>query len=100
MAGIVWLWRMRQREYLWLMDGLFLPGCLNAITGLVGAVVNVHTARGGHWSGPAVTTSVLMGTCALVFAALYAAYSFVVLPQGVHLLEHASREDVQSEQAA
>ncbi|KAF1357984.1 hypothetical protein EJ07DRAFT_85113, partial [Lizonia empirigonia] len=79
MIGIAWLWRKRQREYLWLVDRLFLPGCLNALAGLIAAVINVYSARDGHWSKPAMASSVLMGTCVLVFATVYAAYSFVIL---------------------
>ena len=41
-----------------------------------------------------------MGTCVLVFATLYATYSFVILPQEVQSQECAVREDVQAKQTA
>ncbi|KAF2182606.1 hypothetical protein K469DRAFT_586050 [Zopfia rhizophila CBS 207.26] len=98
-VGICWLWRKRRREYIWLMDKLFLPGCLNSLAGFITTLVNVKFARNGHWSKPALATSVATGACVLILATLYGVYKLVVVPRHIEIPEIPEKKDVPSDKS-
>ncbi|KAJ4329636.1 hypothetical protein N0V87_010698 [Didymella glomerata] len=83
LIGVGWLWQQRRRQHLWLADRLFLPGVLNSLAGLATVLLNVYTARGGHWSQPAIGTCSATCGCLLVFSTLYVVYKYLLVPREV-----------------
>ncbi|QSZ36770.1 hypothetical protein DSL72_006653 [Monilinia vaccinii-corymbosi] len=49
-AGMLWLWHFHRHNYVWLLNKIFLPGCLNGAAGLMNTLVNVYSQQGGAWS--------------------------------------------------
>ena len=41
--GMMWLWFLWRDNYIWLINKIFMPGCLNSVAGLLTAIVNVYT---------------------------------------------------------
>lgn len=48
-GGMICLyWRWRQ-NFVWLLNKIFLPGCLNSFAGLISTLINVYSQQGGTW---------------------------------------------------
>ena len=63
------------------------PGLLNSIAGLITTLINVYTARKGHFSLTATVTTIVTGICTAVFTTLFFLYNNWVLEkvrQGHH----------------
>lgn len=78
-AGLVWLSVKWRRNYVWLLNKLYLPALLNALTGLISTLVGVYTAHDGEWSITAKTIAIIEGCCAGVSLLLFLLYNFVFL---------------------
>jgi hypothetical protein len=64
---------------------------LNALIGLLTTIVNVYTARRGHWAAMAVLTASITGVAVLVMLSLFAVYDVWLLqkmPVGMFLLHN------------
>ncbi|KAF7952064.1 uncharacterized protein EAE97_001561 [Botrytis byssoidea] len=48
--GMLWLWHTHRRNYVWLLNKIFLPGCLNSVAGFVRTLVGVYGQQKGAWS--------------------------------------------------
>ncbi|KAF3760066.1 hypothetical protein M406DRAFT_269836 [Cryphonectria parasitica EP155] len=48
--GLSWLWFKFHKNYYWILSHLFLPGALNAFSGLISIFINVYTAKDHRWS--------------------------------------------------
>ncbi|KAI1086051.1 hypothetical protein F5B19DRAFT_480596 [Rostrohypoxylon terebratum] len=77
-AGIGVLWWWFRNSYVWLNDRIFLPGILNATTGLVTTLVNIYTAKNGAWSATAIATVTLIGVILGVMVAGFSAYALLI----------------------
>lgn len=76
MCSLWWRWR---RNFVWLLNRIFLPGCLNSLAGLISTLVNVYAQQSGEWSVTAwVTAGVTAGAC-LICGVLFALYNFWIL---------------------
>ncbi len=73
------LWFVHRENYVWLLNKIFLPGCLNSIAGLIGTLINVYGQQEGVWSLTARITAIVTGSCTGVLGGLFAVYNFWVL---------------------
>lgn len=78
---MIWLWIRYRTNYVWVINHIFLPGCLNSLAGLVSTMVNVYSQQGGHWSVTAWATAAATGGAMLITGTLYAVYNFWVLAE-------------------
>ena len=76
---MVWLWIRWRENYVWLLNRIFLPGCLNSFAGLISTLINVYTQQGGAWSVTARVTAIATGASMVVTGVLFGVYNFWVL---------------------
>lgn len=48
--GCVWLWWKWKKNYVWVINRIFLPSLMNSIAGLISTLVNVYSAQDGRLS--------------------------------------------------
>ncbi|KAI9048424.1 hypothetical protein LZ554_007260 [Drepanopeziza brunnea f. sp. 'monogermtubi'] len=77
--GMLWLWWKWRDNYVWLLNRIFLPGCLNSLAGLISSLVGVYTQQRGAWSVTAKITAMVTAGCMLVTGALFGLYNFWIL---------------------
>ncbi|KAH6625919.1 hypothetical protein C7974DRAFT_209651 [Boeremia exigua] len=77
--GCAVLWWIHRRNYVWVINRIFLPALLNSIAGLVGTLVNVYSAQDGQYSVTARVTVIVTGACSVVTAGLFLVYNTVML---------------------
>lgn len=69
--GLLWLCFLWRRNYVWLLNRIYLPGATNSLAGLISSLVSVYTQKNGAWSIMAkVTAAVEAGAfvvCGLLF---------------------------------
>ncbi|KAH8602197.1 hypothetical protein B0O99DRAFT_648032 [Bisporella sp. PMI_857] len=78
-AGMLWLWFRWRANFVWLLNRIFLPGCLNSLAGLISTLVNVYSQQDGKWSVTAWVTAVVTGGCMVITGVLFALYNFWIL---------------------
>lgn len=47
--GCVWLWWKHKRNYVWVINRIFLPSLMNSIAGLISTLVNIYSAQSGQY---------------------------------------------------
>jgi hypothetical protein len=77
--GMIWLWWRWRTNYVWLLNRIFLTGCLNSLAGLISTLVNVYSQQAGVWSTQAWATLGVTGGSMVICGALFAVYNFWVL---------------------
>ncbi|CZR60542.1 uncharacterized protein PAC_10438 [Phialocephala subalpina] len=77
--GMSWLWYKWHQNYVWLLNRIFLPGCLNSFAGLISTLVQVYSQQGGDWSITARVTAIVTGAAMIVTGVLFALYNFWIL---------------------
>lgn len=45
--GCLWLWWVHRKNYVWVINRVFLPALMNSIAGLISTLINVYTAQAG-----------------------------------------------------
>ncbi|KAH8702896.1 hypothetical protein GQ44DRAFT_558279, partial [Phaeosphaeriaceae sp. PMI808] len=45
--GCVWMWWVHRRNYVWVVNRIFMPATANSVAGLISTIVNVYSAQGG-----------------------------------------------------
>lgn len=78
-AGMLWLWYKYRANYVWIINKIFLPGCLHSLAGLISTFVNVYSSQHGHWSVTAWATAAATGGAMLITGTLYSIYNFSIL---------------------
>jgi hypothetical protein len=78
-GGMCWLWYRWRANYVWLLNRIFLPGCLNSLAGLISTLTNVYSQQGGNWSISARVTATVTGSVMAVTGVLFAIYNFWIL---------------------
>jgi hypothetical protein len=76
---MLWLWWTWRKNYVWLLNRIFLPGCLNSFAGLISTLVNVYTQQNNAWSVTAEVTAIVSGSVMVVTALLFVLYNYWVL---------------------
>lgn len=46
--GCMWLWWKHKKNYVWVINRIFLPSLMNSIAGLISTLVNVYSAQSGE----------------------------------------------------
>ena len=84
--GCIFLWLRWRKNYVWVLNRIFLPAALNAAAGLLTTVVNVYTAQKGVWSSSAKVAGSVTGGCLFVSGSLFVLYNFWALEKvrGLH----------------
>ncbi len=74
-AGLLWLSLRWRRNYVWLLNRLYLPGILNASAGVLSTLANVYGQHNGDWSVSAKMALVVEAAVLTVMGALFILYS-------------------------
>jgi len=77
--GMIWLWWRWRSNFVWLLNRIFLPGCLNSFAGLISTLVQVYSQQHGVWSVTAWVTATVTGACMVITGVLFALYNFWIL---------------------
>jgi hypothetical protein len=78
-GGMLWLWWRWRENFVWLLNKIFMPGCLNSLAGLISTLTNVYSQQGGMWSITARVTAIVSGTIMVITGCLFVIYNFWVL---------------------
>ncbi len=76
---MIWLWWRWRDNFVWLLNKIFLPGCLNSLAGLISTLINVYSQQGGAWSVTAKVTAIVTGSVMVITGSLFAIYNFGIL---------------------
>ncbi|KAF2791199.1 hypothetical protein K505DRAFT_249501 [Melanomma pulvis-pyrius CBS 109.77] len=77
--GCVALWWKWRKNYVWVINRIFLPALMNSVAGLISTLVNVYSARDGQYSVTAKVTLIVTGVCSVITALLFLVYNGVML---------------------
>ncbi|KAI2488427.1 hypothetical protein Ptr902_02560 [Pyrenophora tritici-repentis] len=78
-CGCLYLWYAHRKNYVWVINRIFLPALLNSIAGLISTIVNIYSAQEGQYSVTARVTIVVTAACSVVAAGLFLVYNTVML---------------------
>jgi hypothetical protein len=78
-AGILWLAACHRRNYVWLLNRLFLPSVMNGLAGLISTLITVYTTQGGDWSVTAKVSAIVEGFCAGIGGILFVLFNNLLL---------------------
>jgi len=78
-GGMIWLWFTHRTNFVWLLNRIFLPGCLNSFAGLISTLIAVYNQQDGHWSTTAWITAAVTGGIMVVTGVLFGLYNFWLL---------------------
>ena len=94
--GMCGLWFRWRRNYVWIINRIFLPGALNSLAGIISTIVNVHTAQQGKYSLTAIVSVTVTAVSAVVNGTLWLVYSNWALKrvQEMHAKEYFGRDTV------
>lgn len=70
-GGMIFLAIRHVRNYVWLLNRLFLPGATNSVAGLISTLVGVYTQQDGVWSIMAKVTAIVEGSCLVACGGLF-----------------------------
>lgn len=74
-SGMCWLWYRWQKNFIWLVNRIFLPGALHGLAGEISTIVNVFSQQGGKFSTTALVTAIVTGACAVICGLMVLWYS-------------------------
>ncbi|KAM7210617.1 hypothetical protein V8F06_014007 [Rhypophila decipiens] len=81
-TGAVWLgWRWR-KNYVWLLNKLYMPlvlKFLNGLAGVISTLTNVYSQQKGEWRTQAIVAVTVEGSVLCCAAALFGLYNFWLL---------------------
>ncbi|KAL2254991.1 hypothetical protein VTK26DRAFT_4413 [Humicola hyalothermophila] len=77
--GCAWLALRWRRNYIWLLNKLYLPLVLAALLGAVATVTAVYTQQAGEWSTQAAITVVIEASVLGVSLVLFVVYNYWLL---------------------
>lgn len=77
--GHTWLRWLHRRNYIWLMNRIYLPLMLNSLAGFITTLVLVDVQHGWWWSTAAYVTVSLEGATLLFSAGMFFLLDFVLL---------------------
>ncbi|KAM6494887.1 hypothetical protein JOM56_009510 [Amanita muscaria] len=73
-AGMSYLWWRWMKNYLWLVNKIFLPGMMNSLAGVISTLSSVYGAQHGEFSTTSKITLTVTGSAMLVCGTLTAYY--------------------------
>jgi drug/metabolite transporter superfamily protein YnfA len=78
-GGCLWIWLQHRKNYIWVINRIFLPVFMNSLAGLISTLVNVYSAQQGQYSITAKVTVTVTGACTAVAAGLFLLYNNLAL---------------------
>ncbi|KAJ4293979.1 hypothetical protein N0V90_007668 [Kalmusia sp. IMI 367209] len=45
--GCVWLWWKHKKNYVWVINRIFMPSLMNSLAGLISTLINIYSAQNG-----------------------------------------------------
>ena len=77
--GAIWLgWRWR-KNYVWLLNKLYMPLMLNGLAGVISTITNVYSQQKGEWRTQAIVAIIVEGSVLGCAALLFGLYNFWLL---------------------
>lgn len=77
--GMLWLAVLWRRNYIWLMNRIYLPLILNSLAGFIATLVIVHVQHGWHWSIAALVTVSIESASLAIGLGMFALYQYWLL---------------------
>ncbi|KAF2641144.1 hypothetical protein P280DRAFT_468810 [Massarina eburnea CBS 473.64] len=77
--GSLWLWWKHHKNYVWVINRVFLPALMNSIAGLISTLINVYSAQEGQFSVTARATIVVTSVCSVVTILIFLIYNSIML---------------------
>ncbi|KAI9857124.1 MAG: hypothetical protein M1813_008615 [Trichoglossum hirsutum] len=77
--GMLWLWWAWRRNYVWLVNKIFLPGCLNSAAGLLSTLISLYFPQTRAWTTESKVTVCITGGCMFVTGTLFLTYDLFIL---------------------
>ncbi|KAF1970737.1 hypothetical protein BU23DRAFT_556459 [Bimuria novae-zelandiae CBS 107.79] len=77
--GCLWLWWKHRKNYVWVVNRIFLPALMNSIAGLISTLVNIYSAQDGQYSVTARATIIVTAALSVATSALFLLYNSVML---------------------
>lgn len=77
--GYLFLWYKHRKNYIWVVNRIFLLAMLNSLAGLLSTLTNVYSAQRGKYSPTAKSTIIVTSVCSVVAAVLLLLYNLVML---------------------
>ncbi|KAH6631046.1 hypothetical protein B0J18DRAFT_476303 [Chaetomium sp. MPI-SDFR-AT-0129] len=77
--GSAWLGLRWRRNYVWLLNKLYMPLTLTCIAGLIATITAVYTQQAGEWGPQAVTTAVVEAVELAISLMLFFVYNYWLL---------------------
>jgi hypothetical protein len=59
--GMLWLSFRWRRNYVWLLNCLYLSGIMSCLAGMISTLIRVYAQKGGSWSITAKITAIVEG---------------------------------------
>lgn len=87
--GLLWLAFRWRRNYIWLLNRIFLPSTTNAVAGLISTLITVYTQNDGEWSLMAKVTAAVEAGDLVVCGSL-----FVVSTVMLKLVKRRHRKEI------
>ncbi|KAF2105531.1 hypothetical protein BDV96DRAFT_477873, partial [Lophiotrema nucula] len=78
-SGCLLLWWKHRKNYVWVINRIFLPALMNSIAGVISSMVGIYGAQHGDLSITAKVTITVTGACTVVAAALFLIYNSIML---------------------
>lgn len=79
--GMLYLASRHAKNYVWLVNKLFLPGMTNSLAGLVSTLIGVYSQQHGTWSITAKITAMVEGASLCICGSLFLLYQLAFLKQ-------------------
>ncbi|KAL7784374.1 hypothetical protein V8C37DRAFT_357951 [Trichoderma ceciliae] len=80
-TGMLILTIKHAKNYVWIVNKLFLPGMTNSLAGLVSTLIGVYSQQQGTWSITAKITAIVEGASLCVCGSLFLLYQLAFLKQ-------------------
>ncbi|KAF1961983.1 hypothetical protein CC80DRAFT_488356 [Byssothecium circinans] len=77
--GSLWLWYKHHKNYVWVINRVFLPALMNSIAGLISTLINIYSAQEGQFSITARATIIVTSSCSVVTIFLFLVYNSIML---------------------
>ncbi|KAI6157297.1 hypothetical protein BKA82DRAFT_994278 [Pisolithus tinctorius] len=89
--GMLWLWWRWRKNYIWIVNRIFVPGLLNSLAGLISTLSNIYSSAGslsgtsgfGNLgaliSSSALSTIIVTGAIMVICALMVLIYQFVLI---------------------
>lgn len=77
--GTAWLALRWRRNYIWLLNKLYLPLILNGLTGLGATLIAVYAQHNGEWCPQAIAVASVEGVVVVVSGGLFGGYNWCLM---------------------